>query len=54
MASEARKPYADHVENPTPISLRVEGELLKLQFIVPNGNTRNLMLTETYYFKFLY
>ena len=37
MASEARKPYADHVENPTPICLRVEGEML--QFIVPNRNT---------------
>ena len=37
MASEARKPYADHVENPTPISLRVEGEML--QFIVLKGNT---------------
>ena len=38
MASETRKPYADHVENPTPISLRVEGEML-LQFIVLKGNT---------------
>ena len=38
MASETRKPYADHVENPTPIALRVEGELL-LQLIVPDGNT---------------